>query len=99
MNTTLDEPPSARTVLSLVTAALKEARDLPRFYGLVRGLEIGISMLSEQHCSGEQSLENLRSRVLKLGHSSDPYRVGVTLGLALTIDLAGLFSLRSPPAD
>lgn len=98
MNTTLDDPPSAGNVLSLVTRALKDARDLPRFYGLVRGLEIGITTLSEQHCSREQSIESLQSRLVRLAESSDQYHVGVALGIDLTIDLARLLSLHSPLA-
>jgi hypothetical protein len=90
MNTTLDDPLSAETVLNLVTRALKAARDLPSFYGLVRGLEIGISTLSEQRGTMERATETLHSRLVKLALSSDQYRVGVALGIVLTIDLAGL---------
>lgn len=98
MNTTLDDPPSAGTLISLVTRALKDARDLPRFYGLVRGMEIGLSTLSEETGSREQTIETLQSRFLRLAESSDQYHAGVALGIDLTIDLARLLSLRSPLA-
>ena len=99
MNTTLDGPRTAESVLNLVTRALKDARDLPRFYGLVRGLEIGISTLSEQRGTIERSTDTLQSRLVKLAESSDQYQVGVALGIVLTIDLAGLLSPRSRSAD
>lgn len=94
MSTTLDDPPSAGTVLSLVTRTLKDARDLPRFYGLVRGLEIGISTLSEETGSMEQAIETLQSRFIRLAESSDQYHAGVARGIDLTIDLARLLSPR-----
>lgn len=98
MNTPCDDPPSVWTVLNLVTRALKDARDLPGFYGLVRGLEIGISTLSEQDINREQPIEGLESRLVGLSESSDQYHVGVALGLGLTIDLVRSLSLRSPLA-
>jgi hypothetical protein len=66
---------------------------------LVRGLEIGISTLSEQCGTMERATETLQSRLVKLAESSDQYRLGVVLGIVLTIDLAGLLSPRSPSAD
>jgi hypothetical protein len=89
METSLEIDPSVSgAILKPIKDAVRGLRpSTNRLCGFARGVEIGISTLQESQ-SATASIDALQRRSLTLSGSCDDYRLGVALGIDLSINVA-----------
>lgn len=88
MNTTAEEPSSPEALLGLVKNALVGARDSSHLFGLVRGLEIGISTMSDHRCRRAALMKEMKERSAVLSKVADEYHHGAAQGIDLSVSFA-----------
>jgi hypothetical protein len=99
MDTSIEnQPPEPDVILNLIKNAIGRCRESSsQLCGFVRGLEIGISTLQGTESIGQESVEHLQGRSLRLSASRNDYHRGVALGIDLAISVASAtFSRVSP---
>ncbi|MCA1706185.1 MAG: hypothetical protein LC808_24135 [Actinobacteria bacterium] len=85
---TAEEPSSPEGLLSLVKDALAGGRDPAHLFGLVRGLEIGISTLSDHRCRRAALIKEMKKRSVVLSKVGDNYHDGAAHGIDLSVSFA-----------
>ena len=86
---------NAEAILKLIKEALSECRrSNSSLYGLVRGLEIGISTLGRTRSTACESITELQERWLRLSQTRDDYQLAVALGIQLAIDVASVIASK-----
>lgn len=88
MDTGFDDPPAPDVVLETIKVALTECRQSSsRLYGFVRGIEIGASTMGNTPTDCDPT-DSLQERSFRLSKSSDDYKLGISLGIKLAVDVA-----------